>query len=53
MPLLDRIRIFFNKAERYIASYTPLRIIMYDTISLTQKFSVFKRLRRTVTSYGG
>ena len=50
---MDRAQIFFGKVERYIASYTPLRMIMYDTISIQQKFNVFKRLRRTATSYGG
>lgn len=51
--LLDRARIFFGKLERYVASYVPLRLIMYDTISITQKFTIFKTLRRSTTSYGG
>jgi hypothetical protein len=53
VPLLDRAKLFFNKLERYIASYTPLRLILYDTISITQKFNIFKTLRRSTTSFGG
>jgi len=53
MPLLQRVQIFFNKIESYLVSYNPLRIVMYDTIKVTTKFNVFRKLRRTVTSFGG
>ena len=53
MSLTSRIRLFFDNIEQYVVSYTPLRITMYDSVTLTQKFNVFKRLIRTVTSFGG
>jgi hypothetical protein len=53
MSLLSRARILFNKLESYVATYTPLRMVMYDTISIQQKFNVFKRFRRSTTSFGG
>ena len=53
MSLLQRVQIFFDKIESYLVSYNPLRILMYDAVKVTTKFNLFKRVRRTATSFGG
>jgi hypothetical protein len=45
-------RLIMSKLEQYIVTYTPFRIVLYDTLILKQKFNIFTRLIRTKTSFG-